>query len=138
MITLCGFDIELVKLRKLISRPAAYHNPGLGGFLDVAPPELVHAGEQLIGCSSGDRQLEDESWLSGREAFVISLRLPPAQLAQLASGPSGLVIDLIRHRLAEPSYFFVGDRRLDGFGAPAAGDCGRADPGAKRTGSAEG
>jgi hypothetical protein len=103
-----------------------HEDPCLGGLLDVAPPQLVHACEQLLRCAALDRQLEDESWLAGREAFVV-LRRPPSHLAQLVTSTGRLVIDVVRDRLAKPGHPFVGDGGLDRFGTPAPGDCGCPD-----------
>ena len=136
MVTLGGLDVELVELGRSSTVPRVHDDPGLGGLLDVAPPQLVHSGEQLLGRPSGERQLEDEPRLAGGETLLL-LRRSPAELAESVAGPGGLVVDLVGHGLAEPGDPLVGDRRLDRFGAPAPGDRSGADPYAEGAGRAQ-
>ena len=107
------------------------------GLLDVAAPELVHAGEQRRGRLALDRELEDEARLTGGEALVLRRRVP-AEVAQLLAQGARLVLDLVGHGLAEPGDALVGDGALDRVGAPAAGDHRRADADPERAGARAG
>src|SRR4029453_13845122 len=93
---------------------------------------VVSPRHELIGCWSGDRELEDEPWLTRGETLLI-LRRSPAELTQSVARAGRLVVDLIGDCLAQPRNPLVSDRRLDRFGTPAPGDRRRADPYAEGT-----
>jgi hypothetical protein len=97
-----------MELRKLINGAALHHNACLSRLLDIAPPQLIHASEQLLR-----RPASIGSWKTNRgwpAANPSSSGGRQLHLAQLIAGSGGLVIDLVRDRLAEPGDPAIGDR----------------------------
>jgi hypothetical protein len=72
-----GLRVEGVERRQVVRCPHPDGDARLGGLLDVAPPELVHPGEDVVCRPARQGQLEDEAWLPGGEPTLGGL-LPPA------------------------------------------------------------
>ena len=129
MITLSGLDVESMKLGQIINAATLYDDPGLRGLLNVAPPQLVHPSEQLIGAPPAIGSWKtNRGWPAAKPSSSSGGRQPSSRSRLRVRGR--FVVDLIRHCLAQPCHPLVSDRSLDRF-APPPGDCSRADPDAE-------
>ena len=72
----------------------------LGGLLDVASPQLVHAGQYVVRRPAGERELEDELRLASGEAVVGAVLAPPRGRSSRRSRRA-VVVDPRRLNLAE-------------------------------------
>ncbi|CAB5021930.1 unannotated protein [freshwater metagenome] len=95
-------------------------DPGLLGLLDVAPPELVERGEQIVLSASDERDLEDIARLHIAEAGPGVGLLGPAEGAQPVGHRECVRPGLVGCHLAKAMRRALGDRGLEGVGIPSA------------------
>ena len=132
VVALGGVDVEVVERLEVGAVAERDLDAGLVGLLDVAPPELVHPGEDVglrarLPVLVDQRDLEVELRLPGGEAALRRLLLP-AQLVQLRDD-AGAVLGAVEGRyVAEAAHRLVGDAGLDLLGGPSPGDHGWAHP----------
>ena len=118
-----GFEVELVEAREVVAGAEPHLDAHLGGLLDVASPQLVHALEQLVfaflrAVGVAKRELEIELRLACREPLAGLIGDPPA-LLQRAQRPGAFEGRLVGGGLRELGDLIVGDGALDSGGAPA-------------------
>ena len=80
VVPLSRLHVERVELRPDLDAALRDLDSGLGRLLDVAPPQLVHPGQQLLRRLGRERELEHKPRLAGGEALVV-IRRPPAEAA---------------------------------------------------------
>ena len=137
VVALGGVQVEVVEGLELVARGVGRGDLDalLGGLLDVAPPQLVHAREHVVLGAAGQRDPEDVLRLAGGEAALDRLG-PPAEVDQLGDHPRTEVGALGGWQIAEAAYGVVRDAFLDRGRVPAPGHDRRAHPdpeGAART-----
>ena len=108
---------------QVLAGAAAHLDALLGRLLDVAPPQLIHALEELVLGLLGavvvaQRQLEVEHGLPGGEAVAALVGVPAAvdELVDDAGADEG---GLVRRHVREAGDGLVGDGGLDGVRPPA-------------------
>ena len=108
VVALGGVDVEVVERLEVGAVAERHLDAGLVGLLDVAPPELVHPGEDVglrarLPVLVDQRDLEVELRLPRGEAALRRLLLPP-QLVQLRDDAGAVLGAVERRYVAEPAH----------------------------------
>src|SRR5699024_2665304 len=96
-----GLLVERVEGWEVVGGTEPDLNAGFRRLLDVAAPELVEAGEDLVFGAPSQRKLEDVSWLPGGETFLVGRRAPAGSGELFGQGPAH-IRRLVGGNVAQP------------------------------------
>ena len=124
-VALRGLDVQLMEGRKVCGGAEGDVDTQLGGLLDVAPPQLIHPREYVVGGPSGQRDLEDELWLTSREPVVGANEAQPcvasncrmrAPSSSMLSGGTSARLSMVSSAIA--ALMVAADQRRTRTGGP--------------------
>ena len=122
-----GLHVDLVERGQVRGIALADRDPGLGGLLDVAPPELVEPGEQVRLGAPGKGDLEHIARLDVAEPRSRGGLLGPPDRLEHVRGSQCPPVGLVRGQVPQRRGLAGSDGVLERGRTPAPGPDGWAD-----------